>query len=305
MPMVASSAHARAAAAAVVAAAVGALVLAQGMRPPGPRLPASRPKELAPLSVGPTPPAAPGSAEAALSVLLEIRRDAAVRSQARCTWRVGQDGMAQPAIWVASEFDAVTAVKDERWENGADVVVEATAPDGHVLDVKVPALDRDSRFFLVFLPRTGGLSAGDYGLRVTAKPLGATVGVSDVHRVTVPPVGNAGQFRVGEALLFRRGPFSGPDWEPAGDLRYHRQERVKVETAVAGPVTGRSVQLLDRAGHPLRLPVAIDQRDEAGLTTVSGEVVLAPLGQGDFILETTVRRGTDTETRFAAFRIVP
>lgn len=285
---------------AVAAAAIGSCALA--LVPPS-----VAPRSPAPTSSPAQAPSSPssGATDGALSLLLDIKRDAAVRTQARCTWRIGQDGLAQPTIWVAGEFDAVAAVKDERWENGANVSVEATAPDGTVLDGGARSLDRDSRYFLVSLPPSGTLAPGDYSLRVIAKPVDASVGATDTLHVTVPPAGNAGQFRVGEPLLFRRGPFSGPDWEPAGDLRYHRQERVKVETAIAGPVTARAVQLLDRAGHPLHLPVIVDERDAAGITVVSGEVVLAPLGQGDFILETTVRRGADTERRLAAFRIVP
>ena len=51
--------------------------------------------------------------------------------------------------------------------------------------------------------------------------------------------------------------------------------------------------------------MASAERDENGAKVVSGEVVLAPLGVGDYVLETTITQGTTTQKVLAAFRIVP
>jgi hypothetical protein len=92
---------------------------------------------------------------------------------------------------------------------------------------------------------------------------------------------------------------------PAADLRFRRQERVKVESVVVGPVTSASARLLDRAGSPLPLPVAFLQREEGGARIVSGELALAPLTSGDYLLEISVVGGSSTRRELAAFRIIP
>jgi hypothetical protein len=111
---------------------------------------------------------------------------------------------------------------------------------------------------------------------------------------------------VGQPLLYRRGPFSGPAWQVVGDPRYRRQERVKMEVPVLGAVTGAQVQLLDRTGKPLaNIPVATATRDEKGQAIVSGEVVLAPLTTGDYVLEAVIKTATAENKISAAFRIIP
>ena len=47
------------------------------------------------------------------------------------------------------------------------------------------------------------------------------------------------------------------------------------------------------------------ERDEGGTRIVSGDVALAPLTVGDYLLETAVTRGTTTRVALAAFRIIP
>jgi hypothetical protein len=121
----------------------------------------------------------------------------------------------------------------------------------------------------------------------------------------VPKWPAPGTLAIGQPVLFRRGPFTGSAFVAAGDLRFRRQERVKVEVTVLGPVTSSEVRLLDRAGNPLGVPVASASREENGATVVSGEVALAPLGAGDYVLETTITQGATTQKVLAAFKIVP
>ena len=78
-----------------------------------------------------------------------------------------------------------------------------------------------------------------------------------------------------------------------------------MEVSVTGPMTGSAVRLLDRAGHPLPIPVTSAERDENGARVVSGEVALAPLGMGDYVLEATITQGDTTQKVLAAFRIIP
>jgi len=142
-------------------------------------------------------------------------------------------------------------------------------------------------------------------VRLTSKPVGATLGTTETVRVVLPPTPGAGSVAIGQAVLYRRGPFSGPNWLPAGDLRFRRQERVKAEFFVTGPMASSSVRLLDRSGNPLGVPVVAAEREENGGKVVSGEVILAPLTVGDYVFEATIVSGSTTHKVLAAFRIVP
>jgi hypothetical protein len=68
------------------------------------------------------------------------------------------------------------------------------------------------------------------------------------------------------------------------------------------PGAGR---LLDRAGQPLQVPVAVSERtDEAsGQHWIVADVVLGPLAQGDFGVEIGLT-GATTQNIVTAFRVV-
>jgi hypothetical protein len=102
----------------------------------------------------------------------------------------------------------------------------------------------------------------------------------------------------------RRGPYSGTSFQPTSDPLFRRTERLRVIAPVKSACTG-SIRLLDRRGNPLPMPLTLDQRQEAGLTFLTGEIVLAPLAQADYLIEVTVRSVGREERCFVAFRIVP
>ena len=74
--------------------------------------------------------------------------------------------------------------------------------------------------------------------------------------MTVPSPPRRDGCHGGTRALLRRGPFSGAGWQPAGDLRFRRQERVRVEIPVLGAFTASATRLLDRNGNRLDIPVA-------------------------------------------------
>jgi len=80
---------------------------------------------------------------------------------------------------------------------------------------------------------------------------------------------------------------------------------VKVEVPVVGAGAAGTVRLLDRAGSPLGLPVTSTEREENGVKVIAGEVTLAPLGMGDYLLEVSITQGATTQQVLVAFRIVP
>lgn len=251
------------------------------------------------------PGAAPSPMSGAISSLSKIRANAVVQAQGGYTWSAAPDGAVRPTLWVVGEWDPALATRDEQWKPGAEVTVVVTAPNRATLDTLHQTLTRETRAFQVRLPVPAGQTAGDYEVRLTTKPAGTVLGSTEVVHIVVPKWPAAGTTAIGQPALFRRGPFTGPAWVPVGDLRFRRQERIKVEVSVTGAMTGSAVQLLDRAGRPLPIPVTAAERDESGARIVSGEAVLAPLGTGDYVLEVSIKQGETTQKVLAAFRIVP
>ena len=251
------------------------------------------------------PGAAPSATASAVSGLSRIRADAVVQAQGGYTWLPAPDGAIRPTLWLVGEWEPALATRDEQWKSGVDVTIAVTAPDRTPLDTVHQTLTRDTRGFDVRVPVPAGQTAGEYNVRITTKPAGTVLGTTETLHIVVPKWPAAGTTAIGQPSLFRRGPYTGPAWSAAGDLRFRRQERVKVEVSVSGPMTGSAVRLLDRTGKPLPIPVTSAEREEKGARIVSGEAVLAPLGTGEYVLEVTITQGDTTQKVLAAFRIVP
>jgi hypothetical protein len=102
------------------------------------------------------------------------------------------------------------------------------------------------------------------------------------------------------AVFIRRGPSTGNKEMPTADLRFRRSERMRVEVPSAVDVT--SARLLDRTGKQIAaIPVTASTRTDAdGTRWATAELLLAPLGPGDYVVEVVAG---DTRT-MAAFRIV-
>ncbi len=259
--------------------------------------------EMASVSAAKT--SAPSPVAGAVSSLARIRTDAVVQARASYTWTAAADGSIVPVLCLVGEWDPAIASRDEQWKAGADVGIAVTAPDKASLGNSTQALTRDARSFVLRVPVPPGQSAGDYSVRITTKPAGVSLGSTETLHVVLPKWPAPGALAIGQPLFFRRGPFTGLAYVATGDLRFRRQERVRVEVSVLGPMTSSEARLLDRAGNPLGVPVASASRDENGAKVVSGEVVLAPLGVGDYVLEMTIVQGTTTQKVLAAFKIVP
>jgi hypothetical protein len=110
---------------------------------------------------------------------------------------------------------------------------------------------------------------------------------------------------MGKPLLFRRGQSSGPGWVAMTDLRLRRTDRLRVDVPTAAPLETMAAALLDRTGKPLAFPVTLAERAENGVRYVSGDITLAPLAIGDYLLAITHRDAAGESSAFLAFRIVP
>jgi VWFA-related protein len=215
------------------------------------------------------------------------------------TWITqGTDDKPVAAMWVVGELDYRTR-KDLAWSAGAvaDVaVVSATGAEVASKRVDVPS---SSSTFTLRVPDTGGVAPGEYAVRVRVRPnQDGGMPLSDTARVIVADEIS----RVGDAVMWRRGPTTGPKYMMTADPRFQRSERVRLEHATTAAGVS-SARMLDKAGNPLQVPVAVTEReDESGeFRWIVAEAVLAPFAPGDYAIELTL----DDAKVVTAFKVVP
>jgi hypothetical protein len=240
------------------------------------------------------PTGAEGGAAAvsrAIAPLAGLDRSLPWRS--RASWAPG----AAPGgtrIWIASEIDAAT-LRQPEWSAGGSWTATLALADGRPLADATLKLEPGARVLDTSLEAVVPPSA-EVLVRLRLTPAaGGGLPLSDAVRVA--PSGTS-------ARLFRRGPSTGRQYVAAGDQRFRRAEHARVAVPLADASAAVEATLLDRAGTPLRVPVAGRVETIDGLPWAVGDVALAPLTAGDYAIRLAVRRGDDTATTLTAFRIV-
>ncbi len=236
----------------------------------------------------------------------------AIRPQAPMRFRAGYGpamvaagGAGQgAAIWIAGELDPSRSLTKD-WEQGATAAIAVADASGESVATTQAKLAPGARALLVRVPADRALPSGDYIVRIEARPPDGTP-ASEVLRVSVPAA-----MTCGEPLLYRRSPYGGLGWQPVGDLRFRRQDRLRVEVPVAGSAGTPAVRLLGRTGVPIPLPIAVTDSPvegagaQAGPRSIVGEFALAPLAAADYVLEISFTVNGQPQKLFTAFRIVP
>lgn len=91
----------------------------------------------------------------------------------------------------------------------------------------------------------------------------------------------------------------------AADGRYRRTERATIEAPIPAGVILAGARLLDRQGKALNVPVTTRERiDPQGVRWMAAEVVLAPLSEGDYLIEMEVMKDAARERKLFAIRVV-
>jgi hypothetical protein len=240
--------------------------------------------------------------EAAIAPLAGYARDVPLRVQIASGWKPAGDASA--AMWVVGELGGAATIGDV-WADGFDATATLTTPSDATVASGRVSVPRGVRTFRVALTPSQPLAAGDYVLRVGARAGPASIPSRETARLTIPaPPDGAG------AIFFRRGQATGNRDVPTADLRFRRNEQVRVEipTASSDPVTAR---LLDRTGKPLAVPVSATTRDDAdGSRWQTAQIALAPLAPGDYVIEMIVGSGGSggpggERRMISAFRVIP
>jgi VWFA-related protein len=201
-------------------------------------------------------------------------------------------------VWVVGELD-YRARREVTWTAGGTADVTVVSGDGQEVfasSIDVPA---SAPAFTMRGPAAGGLVPGEYAVRVRLRPNNQEgLPVVDTARLVVPKELPA----LGDSLIWRRGPSTGPQFVVTADPRFQHSDRIRVEipTTASGAATAR---MLDRFGKPNQVPVIVSERPDPStqFRWIVAEAVLAPLAPGDYSIETTV----GDAKQVTAFQLVP
>ncbi len=244
---------------------------------------------------GATPAPAPAGA---LSSITGAAARAPFRIRASAWTRPSGATADAGSFWIVGELDYATR-RELVWTAGAKADVTVLAADGREVVSATLTVPASEGSFALHVPDAGGVAPGEYAVRVRVRPIGdETLAVSDSARVVLPTAPGA----LGEAVLWRRGGSTGPQFLRTADPRFRRSDRLRLELATATPGAA-TARLLDRAGGTLQVPVQVsERRDEAGgFRWIVAELALAPLTMGDYGVEVT----QGGATQVTAFRMVP
>jgi VWFA-related protein len=245
------------------------------------------------VDAAPTPgsrPSPPPAVSRALEAIVPGRGNLPVRVQAT--------GL-QDRVRIVVELDPTT-LKQTEWQAGATLQITIDGERGGRPRVVSAELNAGQRSVVVEGPDEP-IDPGRYFVRIEGRPSSgnATIRASTTAGVAAESatVGSA-------ALAFRRGPTTGLAYQPTADPRFRRTERLRAEVPVFGTATlATSGRVLTREGQPLPLVVVMSERTDAesGQRYVVADATLAPLAQGDYVLELIAGK----DSIGYGFRIVP
>jgi VWFA-related protein len=245
------------------------------------------------INSGSSGPGGDTAVSTAMSAVAGINNRAQFRIRPTVWSRPSEGG----AFWVVGELD-FRLRKELAWTAGAVAELTVVGADGSQVmsrEVKVPA---SQGVFTLQVPESGSLPPGEYAVRVRLLPEGdRELALSDLTRVIVGPPA-----LLGEAVLWRRGPTTGPRYLRTADPRFSRNDRIRLELATTTPGAA-SARLLDRLGKPLQVPLQLSERADqsGGFSWIVVDGTLAPLAAGDYAIEVTQAEARQV----TAFRIVP
>jgi VWFA-related protein len=230
-----------------------------------------------------------------------FRSVAAASPRANFRIRTGVARMAdtsEATVWVTGELD-YRVRREVAWTAGGVADITIVGADGQEVLARSVEVAPSAASFTMRAPDTVTLAPGEYAVRVRLRPNNQDgLPVADTTRVTVPKTLPA----LGDSLIWRRGPSTGPQYVVTADPRFQHSDRIRVEIPTAASGTA-SARMLDRAGKLNQVPVTVTERQDAGdhFRWIVAEAVLAPLAPGDYAIEVTL---ADAK-RVTAFQLVP
>ena len=206
-------------------------------------------------------------------------------------------GTPQGSFWVVGELDYQTR-RQLAWTAGAQADIVVLAADGTEVLSRTVDMNTADGPLAVQVPETGGVAPGEYAVKVNLRSQADdALKMTDVARVEV----KAGT-TLGEAILWRRGPSTGPQYQRTADPRFQRADRLRLELATTSPGKA-TARLLDRNGNALPVPAQVSERPDSSstFTWIVVDALLAPFANGDYAVEVT----QGDAKQVTGFRVVP
>lgn len=203
-------------------------------------------------------------------------------------------------LWIVGELD-YRVRKELTWSAGATGDVVVLGADGReIASRQVDLRPADGRFSVRVPDAGASVSPGEYAVRVRLHPdADPSTTVTETARVQVGKEPSA----LGEPVIWRRGPSTGPQFMMTADPQFERTERIRVEVPTSTGTGTPTAHLLDRTGKMLPIPVQVSTRQDADTRVrwIVADLALAPLGMGDYGIE--VKLGGARQV--ATFSLVP
>lgn len=148
------------------------------------------------------------------------------------------------------------------------------------------------------------LPPGRYSVRAELTARNGRLPIQVTTFATVPA--DAAEIGSG-ALAARRGPSTGLAYVATADPRFRRTERVRLEVPLAGDGLTGTGRLLTRAGQATAIVVTFTTRTDEVTKQQFGvaDVALAPLAEGEYVLELTLSKNGKNENVSYGFRLIP
>jgi hypothetical protein len=207
-------------------------------------------------------------------------------------------------IWFTAELDATTLRKPEWQEGGrARVTIEHERGDASPVVADV-ALEPGQRTLSLVRPEGTVLSPGRYVVRLQVTPKGAVVPLQTTVDAVIP---QDGALIGASGVASRRGPTTGLQYQRTADPRFRRTERLRIEIPRFSQDASLTARLLNREGQVLPLTVALAERlDESlQLRFIVADLTLAPLAQGEYVVDVAAEGNGRKESVTYGFRIIP
>ena len=207
-------------------------------------------------------------------------------------------------IWVTGELDAST-LKAPEWQEGGTARVRFEHEKGASAPTEADVtLEPGQRSFNVSPPEGTTVAPGRYVVNVQLTPKGSPLPLQTTADVTVP---EASALLAQSGIASRRGPSTGLSYVITADARFRRTERLRLEVPRVADGGTVSARLLGRDGQPLALAVTSSERADPAqkLTFVVVDMTLAPLAQGEYVVELTLEKDGKKEGVAYGFRVVP
>jgi hypothetical protein len=108
-------------------------------------------------------------------------------------------------------------------------------------------------------------------------------------------------------LASRRGPSTGLVYVATADPRFRRSERLRLEVPLSGEGFTGVGRLLTRDGRATPLIVSYSERSDEATRQILGvaDLTLAPLAEGEYVVELSLTKNGITEVVAYGFRMVP